>query len=61
MTININLSSIESKTQTKQTRTETESWIQGVFGCLPDGKGCGGMGEEARGLKISSYRIAMGM
>ena len=24
-------------------------------------EGCGGMGEEARGLKISSYRIAMGM
>ena len=54
MTININLLSIESKTQTKQTRTETESWIQGVFGCLPDGKGCGGMGEEARGLRSTN-------
>ena len=31
MTINTYLSTIESKKQTKQTRTETESWIQRVF------------------------------
>ena len=28
---NTTLSTIESKRQTKQTRTETESWIQTVF------------------------------
>ena len=28
---NTNLSTIESKKQTKQTRTETESWIQRAF------------------------------
>ena len=31
MAINTYLSTIESKKQTKQTRTETESWIQRVF------------------------------
>ena len=32
MAINTNLSTIESKTQTKQTRgRETESWIQRAF------------------------------
>ena len=31
MATNINLSTIESKKQTKQTRTESESWIQRVF------------------------------
>ena len=31
MAKNTYLSTIESKTQTKQTRTETESWIQRSF------------------------------
>ena len=31
MAKNTNLSTIESKKQTKQTRTETESWIQRAF------------------------------
>ena len=41
-------------------RTETESWIQRAFWWLPDGSGYGGIGEEVRGLSMSSYRIAMG-
>ena len=39
MAINTNLSTIESKKQTKQTRTETESWAWRAFCWLPDG-GC---------------------
>ena len=35
---------IESKKQTKQTRTETESWIQRAFCWLPDGSGVWGNG-----------------
>ena len=31
MTKNTNLSTIESKKQTKQTRTETEFWIRRAF------------------------------
>ena len=31
MSINTYLSTIESKKQTKQTRTKTESWIRGAF------------------------------
>ena len=31
MSINTYLSTIESNNKTKQMRTETESWIQGVF------------------------------
>ena len=63
MEINTYISTTESKKQTKQTRTETESQIQRAFWWLPDGKGCRGMGKEVRGLKvqIGSYRIAMGM
>ena len=42
MAKNTNLSTIESKKQTKQTRrTETESWIQRVFSWLLDGRGLG--------------------
>ena len=52
MAKNINLSTIKSKKQTKQTkRTETESWLQRTFWWLPDGRGYEGMGEEMRGLK----------
>ena len=43
---------IESKKQTKQTRTETESWIQRAFCWLPDGSG--GMGEEMKGLRSTN-------
>ena len=43
------------KKQTKQTRrTETESWTQRAFLMVPDGKGCGGIGEEARGLRSTN-------
>ena len=31
MAVNTYLSTIESKTQTKQTRTETKSWMQRAF------------------------------
>ena len=41
MAIDTNLWTIDSKKQTKQTRTETESWIWRVFWWLPDGRGCG--------------------
>ena len=59
MAINTYLSRIESKKQTKQTRrTETESWIQRVFGWLQDGRGCGGMGEEVRGLRNTNRTLA---
>ena len=39
---------IESKKQTKQTRTETESWIWRVFSWLPDGRGMEEWVEELR-------------
>ena len=38
MAKNTNLSTIESKKQTKQIRTETESWIQRIISWLPDGR-----------------------
>ena len=44
MAINTYISTIESKKQTKQTRTETESWIWRVFLWLPDGRGLRGNG-----------------
>ena len=45
---NTNLSTIESKKQTKQTRrTETESWIRK----LPDGRGVEGTGRRGEGIK----------
>ena len=54
--INTYLSTIESKKQTKQTRTETESWIRRSFWLLIDEKGCGGMPKEVRGLRsINRY------
>ena len=63
MAINTYLSTIESKKQTKQTRTETASWIQRTFSWLPDGRGCGEWvkrgGDSA--VQIGSYRIALGM
>ena len=44
MAINTYLSTIESKKQTKQTRTETESWMQRTVWWLPD-ESCGGVGD----------------
>ena len=56
MTKNIYLLTIESKKQTKPTRTtKTESWIREHFdGCRIGGRGCGGMGEEVRGLRSTN-------
>ena len=57
MAKNTNLSTIEYKKQTKQTRsTETESWTQRVvfFDGCPMGEGHGGMGEELRGLRSTN-------
>ena len=41
-------STIESKKQSKQIRTEAETWIQRVFQWLPDDGCCRGMGEQMR-------------
>ena len=50
------LSTTESKKQTKQTRRrEKESWIQGAFLWLLDGRECGAMGEEVRGLRSTNW------
>ena len=48
MAINTSLSSTESKKQTKQTRTETESWIQRAFDGCQMGSGCGEIGEDLK-------------
>ena len=54
MAKNANLSTFESKKQTKQTRrTETESRVwRAFFGCQMGG-GFGVMGEEVRGLRTN--------
>ena len=57
MAKNTYLSTIECKKQTKQRRTETESWIQRAFSWLPNGKGYGGMGEEVRGLRSTNMQL----
>ena len=58
MAINICLSTIESKTQTKQIRrTVTVSWIRIVSWWLPDGIGVWGMGEEVRGLRSTNWSL----
>ena len=44
MAKNTYLSTIESKKQIKQTKTETESWIWRVFCWLPGGRGVWGNG-----------------
>ena len=41
MAINTYLSIIESEKQTKQPRTETESWVWRAFWWLPDGRDVG--------------------
>ena len=63
MTINSQLSTIESKKQTKQTsRTETESQTWRTLGWWPVGRGASGiMRDKVKGLRsANSYRIAMG-
>ena len=55
MAKNTNLSTIESKKQTKlRRRTETETWIWDFDGCQVGG-GCSGMGEEVRGLRSTNW------
>ena len=53
MAINTNLSTTESKKQTKQRRTETESWIQNVL--MVVSRKAGG-GEWYRGEGIKKYQ-----
>ena len=48
MAINTYLSITKSKKQTKQTRTQIESWIQRW---LPDGMGMWGNGRRGEGIK----------
>ena len=57
MPISTYLSTIESKKQTKRTRTETEVWIYREFfdGCP---MGCGGKGDEVRRLRITNRDLA---
>ena len=45
------LPAIESKKQTKQTRTETESWIWRTFWWLPDERGMWGNGWRGEGIE----------
>ena len=52
LAINSQLSTIESKKQTKQTsRTGTESWIWRSFGEVTVGSGEGENGEKGAGIK----------
>ena len=55
MAENTYLSAIESKKQTKERRTETESWIQRLFWLLPDGSRVWRIGKEVGGL-VSTNR-----
>ena len=57
MAINTYLSTIESEKQTKQTRTETESWIQRVFCWLQMGGWYEGMGEAAKGVRNTKRQL----
>ena len=64
MAKNTNLSTIESKKQTKQIRRQRQNHGYGeCFDGFQMMAGCRGMGEEVRGfeVQIGSYRIAMGM
>ena len=56
MSININLSTIQSEKQTKQRRTETESWIQNVL--MVVSRKAGG-GEWYRGEGIKKYKYVL--
>ena len=48
MTINTYLSTTESKNKLSK-QEEQRQKIQRAYGWLPDGRGCGRMGEEVRG------------
>ena len=52
ISINIYLSAIESKNQTR--KTGTESWIWRVFDGCQMGHGCGRIDEEVRGLRSTN-------
>ena len=55
---NTNLSTIESKKQTKQTRrTEMDHGYGERFDGCQMGKGYGGMGEEVRGLRSTNRKF----
>ena len=51
---NMYLSTTESLKPKQRKRTETELWIWRAFWWLPDGVGCGGMGEEIRWLRSTN-------
>ena len=58
MAMNSQLSTLESKKQTKQTkRTETELQIWRSFGGLSVGKEEGGNGEKVQGLRSTNWQI----
>ena len=58
MAMNSQLSTLESKKQTKQTkRTETELHIWRSFGGLSVGKEEGGNGEKVQGLRSTNWQI----
>ena len=58
ITINPQLSTIESKKQTKQTsRTETESQIWRSFGGLSVGREKGEIGEKGAGVKKHNWQV----
>ena len=58
MTINSQLSTIESKKQTKETRTGTESYIWRPFGGLSVGKGKVENGGKGAGIKYKLVGIS---
>ena len=49
-------STIEPEKQTKQPRTETESWIQSIL-MVARWEGCGRMGGEVRGLRSTNRQL----
>ena len=59
MAKNTYLSTIESKKQSKQRRTETESRIQSFDGCQMEW-GCVGTGGEVRGLRSTNRLLQNG-
>ena len=51
------IATIESKKQTKQTRTERESWIWRAFDGCQMGGWWWGMGEKVRGLRSTDRQL----
>ena len=49
-----NLSTIKSKKQTKQKRTETASWIENILLAARWEGNVGELGEEVRGLRSTN-------